>query len=91
MSSNWLDSVAADKDLSGEDFRVLLTLLASSEGSRAEISQTEIAQKLGISRSHVSRAIANLCRKGFISKKKVGGRLVGYSFAVTGDKSAEQS
>lgn len=88
MHTTWLEAIASNKDLKGADFRVLLTLLANSEGLKAEIRQTEIAQKLGLKASHVSRAIGNLCNKGIIEKKVVGGKLVGYRFAETDDSSA---
>ncbi len=82
MYRNWLETVASNKDLSGEDFRVLLTLLANAEGFSVEIPQTEIAQKLALQTTHVSRSIKNLCNNGFIEKKKIGGKLVGYHFVV---------
>ena len=82
MQRNWLETVASNKELSGEDFRVLLTLLANAEGLSVEIPQTEIAQKLDLQTPHVSRAIKNLCSNGFIEKKKIAGKLVGYHFVV---------
>ena len=82
MYRNWLETVASNKDLSGEDFRVLLTLLANAEGFSVEMPQTEIAQKLDLQTTHVSRSIKNLCSNGFIEKKKIGGKLVGYHFVV---------
>lgn len=92
MSSNWLEEIATDRGLKEMDLRVLLALLAYSQGfSTVEIPQTEIAQKLGLKASHVSRAIRNLCNKGFIEKKRVGRKLVGYHFALGSDESAEPS
>lgn len=88
MYTNWLETIASNKDLTGSDFRVLLTLLANSEESKVEIRQTEIAQKLDLKKSHVSRAIGNLCNKGIIEKKTVAGKLVGYRLAVTEDSNA---
>ena len=82
MFTDWLETVASSKQLSGEDFRVLLTLLANAEGFTVEIPQTEIAQKLDLQATHVSRSIKNLCLNGFIKKKKIGGKLVGYHFVV---------
>lgn len=82
MQRNWLETVASNKELSGEDFRVLLTLLANAEGFSVEIPQTEIAQKLDLQTPHVSRAIKNLCSSGCIEKKKIAGKLVGYHFVV---------
>lgn len=88
MYTTWLQAIASNKDLSGVDFRVLLTLLANSEGVKVEIRQAEIAQKLNLRKSHVSRAIGNLCNKGIIEKKTVGGKLIGYRIAVTEDSNA---
>lgn len=88
MYTTWLQTIASNKDLSGVDFRVLLTLLANSEGLKAEIRQAEIAQKLNLRKSHVSRAIGNLCNKGIIEKKTVAGKLIGYRIAVTEDSKA---
>ena len=50
MFTDWLETIASSKQLSGEDFRVLLTLLANAEGFTVEIPQTEIAQKLDCKR-----------------------------------------
>lgn len=91
MSRNLLEAIATDRNLTRNDIRVLLTLLANTQGFSAEIPQTEIAQKLGMKTSHVSRAIGNLCSKGFISKKRIGGKLVGYRFAVAEDSNANSS
>ena len=85
MYTNWLETIASNKDLTGSDFRVLLTLLANAEGLKAEIRQAQIAQKLDLKASHVSRAISNLCNKGIIEKKTVAGKVVGYRLAVTED------
>ena len=47
MYKTWLKSVARNRSLQGADLRVFLTLMASTQGSTAEISQAEIARDLG--------------------------------------------
>ncbi|MDJ0591151.1 MAG: MarR family transcriptional regulator [Pleurocapsa sp. MO_226.B13] len=84
MLRNWLQKVACEKKLRGEDYRVLLILLAKADSQSVEISQTEIAQTLKIERSRVSRAIKRLNCLGLIEKKTIAGKLVGYRFLVDG-------
>lgn len=82
MYKAWLRSVARNRSLQGADFRVLLTLMASTEVATAEISQAEIARDLGIESSNVSRSIRKLIENGIITKKLVAGKLVGYRFLI---------
>ena len=82
MIKNWLQRIACEKNLRGEDYKVLLILLAKADSQSVEISQTEIADLLKIKRSRVSRAIARLTSNGAIEKKLVAGKLVGYRFLV---------
>ena len=84
MIKNWLQSIACSKNLRGEDYKVLLILLAKADSQSVEISQTEIADLLKIKRSRVSRAITRLVSNGAIEKKLVAGKLVGYRFCVDG-------
>ena len=57
MLRDWLEKIASDQNLRGEDFRVLLVLFANAEGKGVEIAQTEIAQKLDFKKPRVARAI----------------------------------
>ena len=80
MLRDWLEKIASDKNLRGEDYRVLLILLANTKQEEVEIAQTEIAQKLKIKQPRVSRAIGRLTSLEIINKKLIAGKLVGYKF-----------
>lgn len=82
MYKAWLKSIAANRSLQGADFRVLLTLIASTQGATAEISQAEIARDLGIESCNVSRSIKKLIENGIIRKKHIAGKLIGYRFLI---------
>ena len=82
MIRNWLLKVASKKDLRGEDYRVLLVLLAKADSQEVQISQVEIARFLSIKRSQVSRAIKRLEALELIEKKTIAGKLVGYRFSI---------
>ena len=82
MYKDWLELIAANRSLQGADFRVLLTLMANTQGATAEISQAEISKKVGIESSHVSRCIRKLIENGIIRKKHTAGKLVGYRFLI---------
>lgn len=82
MLRNWLQRIAAQKDLRGEDYRVLLILLARADSQEVQVSQSEIAKTLSVKRSQVSRAIARLNSLGLIDKKIIAGKLVGYRFLI---------
>ena len=84
MIRNWLLKIASKKDLRGEDYRVLLVLLAKADSQEVEISQVEIAKTLSVKRSQVSRAIKRLEALELIKKKTIAGKLVGYWFCVDG-------
>lgn len=84
MLRNWLQRIAAQKDLRGEDYRVLLILLARADSQEVQISQSEIAKTLSVKRSQVSRAITRLHSLGLIDKKIIAGKLVGYRFLIDG-------
>lgn len=86
MLRNWLEKIAGEKKLRGEDYRVLLVLLAKADSDSVEISQTEIAKILNIERSRVSRAIKRLTSLGAIDKKLIAGKLVGYHFLINPDQ-----
>ena len=82
MYKDWLESIASNRSLKGADLRVLLMLLANIQGATTEISQTKIAQTLGVESSNVSRSIRKLIENGIITKKLVAGKLVGYRFLI---------
>ena len=84
MLRDWIEKIASDKNLRGEDFRVFLILLANAKQEQVEIAQTEIAQKLNIKQPRVSRAIGRLTSLGIINKKLIAGKLVGYEFLIKG-------
>ena len=82
MLRNWLVKTACEKELRGEDYRVLLILLAKADTQSVEIAQSEIAETLEIKRSRVSRAIRRLVNLKIIEKKLIAGKLVGYRFLI---------
>ena len=79
---NWLEAIAVNRDLKWTDLRVLLVLLANVKGSSVEISQSSIAQKLGVEASNVSRSIKKLEELEIIKKKLLAGKLIGYRFLI---------
>jgi DNA-binding MarR family transcriptional regulator len=71
--------VAQDKDIKGETYRVLFTIIGIANGqSFADIAQAEIAAILTMTPRSVNRAIKLLEQKQIISKRYEGGKLVGY-------------
>ena len=82
MLKNWLRKAAVNKNLRGEDFRVLLFLISSAEGETIEISQSSIARSLDLNQSRVSRAIKNLSSQKIISFFIIAEKLIGYRFLV---------
>ena len=84
MIRNWLLEIASKKDLRGEDYRVLLVLLAKADSQEVQISQLEIAKTLSVKPSQVSRAIARLNSLGLIDKNLIAGKLIGYRFLIDG-------
>ena len=86
MYKDWLESLAANRELKWTDLRVLLILLANiSSDTTAEVAQTEITRQLGIKPPNVSRSLKKLRDLGIISKKERGGKLVGYQFRIEGE------
>lgn len=77
----WLEAIAANKDLRGEDFRVLLLLMANASYNRILISQSEIASKLQVSKSCVSRALNRLFTRGVITKSQFNTNTINYCFS----------
>lgn len=73
------EQLALDKDLSGETFRVLMHLLSTLDFENyILIQQSEIAEKLGMKRSNVSRAIKQLLERGILVKGGKIGRTYSY-------------
>lgn len=68
-----LVNVAVDKDLTGEDFRVLLVCLSEMEFENfLNKTQSELAEILGIKQQAIARSLKKLMTKGYI--KIVGHR-----------------
>ncbi|MGK7937100.1 MAG: MarR family transcriptional regulator [Xenococcaceae cyanobacterium] len=82
MLKNWLRKIALDKNLRGEDYRVLLFLLSKADGETVEISQAEIASFLEYKQPRVSRALKRLDEFKIIKKIFIAGKLVGYRFLI---------
>ncbi len=74
--------VALNKNLRGEDYRVLLFLLSNADGTTVEISQAEIARSLEYKQPRVSRALKRLDEFKIIKKIFIAGKLVGYRFLI---------
>jgi len=65
--------IAEDKELTGETLRVFMLALSELEFENyITIKQVAIAEKLGMQKTHVSRAMKLLVDKGIILKVKEG-------------------
>ena len=82
MLRDWLNKAASEKNLRGEDLRVLLVLLANADSKEVLIAQAEIAKSLDFKQSRVSRAIKRLVSLNIIDRKMIAGKLVGYRFLI---------
>src|ERR1017187_6663460 len=60
---------AVQANLTGEQARVLMRLLACEHDGVMGIKENEIAEELGLTESNVSRAIRALTEAGLISKQ----------------------
>jgi len=77
-SQEALELLATDKELTGENYRVLLFLLSRLDFENwIQITQSEIAEKLDLKKQNVSRAISLLNSKGILLR----GPKVGRSYA----------
>ena len=77
-SQEALELLATDKDLTGENYRVLLLLLSCLDFENwIQITQNEIGEKLDMKKQNVSRAILLLEEKGIILR----GPKIGRSYA----------
>lgn len=80
-SQEALEILASDKDLKGETYRVLLFLLSRLDFENwIQITQTEIAEKLGMHKQDVNKAIKLLEKKEIVLKGKKIGR--SYAFRL---------
>ena len=77
-SQQALELLATDKDLTGENYRVLLLLLSRLDFENwIQVTQSEITEKLQMKKQNVSRAISLLEKKKIILK----GAKIGRSYA----------
>lgn len=77
-SQEALELLATDKELTGENYRVLLLLLSRLDFENwIQIAQSEIGEKLDMKKQNVSRAISLLESKGILLR----GPKVGRSYA----------
>ena len=77
-SQEALELLATDKELTGENYRVLLLLLSRLDFENwIQIAQSEIGKKLNMRKQNVSRAISLLESKGILLR----GPKVGRSYA----------
>ncbi len=83
MLKNWFRKIALNKNLRGEDYRVLLFLLSNTDSETIEISQSLIAKNLEFKQSRVSRALKNLSEQKIISKIIIAEKLIGYRFLIS--------
>ncbi len=68
-----LEIIATDKDMTGETLKVMLLLMGNLEFENyIHIKQVELAKKLDMQKTHVSRAMRLLVNKGIILKVKSG-------------------
>lgn len=78
----WLEAIAANKDLRGEDLRVFLLLLANATHSSVDLTQNEMASRLQLSKTRISRAIKRLFLKGIITKNQLNRNPIVYRFST---------
>ena len=77
-SQQALELLATDKELTGENYRVLLILLSRLDFENwIQVTQSEITEKLQMKKQNVSRAILLLEEKGIILR----GAKIGRSYA----------
>jgi predicted transcriptional regulator len=78
-SQEALEMLASDKELTGETLRVLLFLLSRLDFENwIQIAQIEIAEKLDIRKSQISRSIKLLTNKGILLEGPKAGRSFAY-------------
>ncbi len=80
MLKDWLNALAHNRNLTGEDFRVMLFLMANVNYTVAEISQAEIARELELKPQNVSRAVKKLEANKVLVRAKKAGRVYAFRF-----------
>ena len=71
--------MSKDRELTGEVARVLYYFFGKLDFENyIHLSQTEIADALGMQKTHVSRAVKTLCDKGILLKGPKVGRSITY-------------
>ena len=79
--SNEILGLAVDKDLSGNDLRIFLAVLANLGFENIlSISQQELSNQLGIHRSDIAKSIKKLISKGYLEIIDTVGRQNIYMF-----------
>ncbi|EEB8093211.1 hypothetical protein GI007_24105 [Salmonella enterica] len=79
FSMNQAALKALAKELNGEQFKVLMMLLAELDYENfIQVAQIEIAEEIGMQKTHVSRAIRNLIDLGIIFEGPKIGRSRSY-------------
>ena len=83
-SQEALELLATDKELTGENYRVLLLLLSRLDFENwIQVTQSEITEKLQMKKQNVSRAILLLEKKGIVLRGAKIGR--SYAFRLNPD------
>lgn len=78
-SQEALEELAEDKDLTGEALRIFLLLSARLDFENwIQISQKEIAEKLGLKKQNVSRSMKMLESKGIVLRATSTGKTNAY-------------
>ena len=73
--SNEMLGLAVDKDLSGNDLRVFLAILANLEFENIlNLSQQELSDQLGIHRPAIAKSLKKLISKGYLQIIDTAGR-----------------
>ena len=67
--AKWLEKIAKNRELRGEDFRVMFVMIANVDYFSVDLTQKEIAQKLSVIWQVVSRAVKSLQKLGKMQEK----------------------
>ena len=71
--------ITRDKDLCGDDIRVLLGVLSQMEyENRFTTTLTKLAEEIGLDRSTVSKSTKKLVKKGYLTKEGSEGQVNHY-------------
>jgi len=81
--AKWLNRIAGNKEIKGNDLRVFLVLLGAADSYRnSEISQVEIAKILNVLPQQVNRSIQNLEKNGVIKRLQINRLTYGFKLEV---------